>query len=238
MKTGKLWEKVVILSLVLMSPYTYATNITFDSNGIIGPSDEYWNVTIQDTPPDHTIVDMTGGFVDSIGLLDESTLNISNGDVSTINTYESSRVNAFGGSIHSLDARDTSTINIYSSVQVDSVSTYASGVINMQGGIVDHIGIGASGVLNLSGGSIITRISTVDFGIVNVYGYGLGKTNTGGGYGYGYIYGSWESTNAFTVDFGNSDTYSSVILHEIPEPSTLMFVIGGSLLFRMKVKKL
>ena len=229
-KTG---EMAVIVILFIMSVRTYAINITFDYSGTIGPGDEYGNVTIQDTPPDHTIVDMTGGLVDSIGAFDESILNISGGDVSTINAYESSNVNVFGGNTDSLGVWGTGAVNVWGSAYVDVLDTRESGISTISGGTVDRAGVLGFGTINLSGGLVSRALWAGDSGVINVYGYELNKIDIGGGYDYGFAHGKWQDGTNFNIDFGSAETFSHVVL--VPEPTTcLLLGIGGFLLKEIK----
>jgi len=200
------------------------------SDAEIHEGDEYWNVGVYDTPPDHTTLDMYGGLVDGIVAFDESTVNISGGYISTLRSAESSIVNAFGGTIGSLEAWDTGTVNVWGDADVDSLGARESGAVNMSGGVVDHIGAREFGTLNLSGGLVSDRLWAGDSTIVNIYGYDLVKTGSGGTYGYGQVYGFWPNDIAFTIDLSGPETYSHIVL--IPEPATILLIFAGSLFLR------
>ena len=202
------------------------------SDAEIHDSDEYWNVSVFDTPPDHTTLDMFGGSVDSMAAFDESTVNISGGYVSTLNSYELSTVNAFGGFVHSLWAYDTGTANVWGDVGMISLGARESGVVNMSGGTTQHLGAGESGTVNVYGGLVNSGLNAWDFGAVNIFGYDLVKTSTGGHYGYGQVYGFFIDDTAFTIDFSTLETYSHVNL--VPEPSSLILLGLGGLMIKRK----
>jgi len=204
----------------------------FYEDGTIGPGDEYWNVGVYDTPPDHTTINMLGGIVDSIGAYDESTVNISGGYVSTIGAFDFSSVNVFGGSVYSLAAYETGIVNVSDSADVFSLLAREYGVVNMSGGTVDHIDAFEFGTVNLSGGLVYDGLWAGDSGIINIYGYDLEKFSSGGKYGDGFVSGVWQNDVAFNLDFYGSGTYSRVAL--IPEPTTLALVMAGVLFLRKR----
>ena len=70
--------------------------------------------------------------------------------------------------------------------------------------------------------------------LINVYGYNLGKSAAGGEFGNGFVWGEWQSGVAFNFDFYGTDTHSHVILHEIPEPATILLLGFGGLLLRKR----
>ena len=205
------------------------------SDAEIHDGDEYSNVSVFDTPPEHTTLDMFGGLVDGIEAFDESTINISGGYVSTLNSFEFSTVNAFGGAIGGLYAYDTGTVNVWGDGNVLSLlSRGDSSVVSMWGGEVWHIAALEFGTVNLSGGLVTDSLGVIDSGIINIYGYGLIKEPTGGKYGYGFVSGYWTDSTPFSIDLNGADTYSRVML--IPEPSTLLLIFAGGLLLRSKAK--
>ena len=204
----------------------------FYEDGTIDPGDEYWNVGVYDTPPDHTTVDMLGGLVDSISAHNESIVNLSGGSVSTLSAFDSCTINAFGGSVYTLWAYDTGTVNVWGDADVVVLDTRETGTVNIIGGTVDRAGTLDFGTINLSGGLVLDGLWAGDSGIINIYGFDLAKEISGGGYGYGFVSGKWTNGTMFNIDFGWSPTYSRVVLHEIPEPTTLVIVMAGVLFLR------
>lgn len=204
----------------------------FYSDGVIEDGDEYWNVGVYDTPPEHTTVDMTGGWVDSMATFDESTVNISGGEVWSIYAAEYSTVNVLGGSVLGLESWDNSLVHILNGAEVDGSRVRGSGTLNMTGGTVDHLGAIESGTINLYGGTILDRLYVTDPGTVYVFGYDLVKTPSGGTYGYGQVYGFWSNGLGFLINLNGEDTYTRVNL--IPEPGTLLLFGVASLFVRRR----
>jgi hypothetical protein len=216
---------ITILSAVMLFVFgqVKATNIDFYSDGVIQDGDEYWNVGVYDTPPNHTTVDMTGGSVDSLATFDESTFNISGGIVNTLYAAESSTVNAFGGTIGSLEAWGIGSVNVWGSVYVDVLDIREYGISTISGGTVDRAGVLGFGTINLSGGLVSRALWAGESGVVNVYGYDLNKIDSGGVYGYGFVHGKWQNGTNFNINFGSAETFSRVVL--VPEPSALLLFL-------------
>jgi hypothetical protein len=206
----------------------------FYDDGTIQEGDEYANVRVFDTPPDHTTVDMLGGIVDSISAHDESTVNLSGGSVNTLSAFNSSTINAFGGFAYTLWAYDMGTANVSDSADVFSLVAREYGVVNMSGGVVDHLGPIEFGTVNLSGGFVSDSLASDSSGVINVFGYNLNKVPTGGKYGFGFVAGQWEDSTAFSIDLMESPTFSRVTLHEIPEPTMFAIIITGVLFLRKR----
>lgn len=242
---------VVILCFTASQIYAVPIDKIFTRDGVIGVGDEYANVYIYDTPPDRTTVNMSGGSAYNILTYDssilnvnggtsevyarnESTVNIGDGVVYTLDSYDFSMVNIFGGQTYHVTAYNTGTVNVLDNATLDTLFAHNFGVVNMSGGKTSRIGATEFSTVNLSGGLVTDDLAAGDSGIINVYGYYLDKSATGGKFGNGFVWGEWESGVPFNFDFYGTDTYSQVILHEIPEPSTFTLIIAGSLLFRKR----
>lgn len=118
-----LWGCVGIIAVAFTGTWAHATTIAFYSDGVIQEGDFYDIVEVHDTPPGHTTVDMTGGWVGYPGMstFDTSVVNISAGGVGFLQTNDSSAVNISGGWVGhpmaggetTISAHDHSTINVY-----------------------------------------------------------------------------------------------------------------------------
>jgi len=107
-------------------------------NATIFPGEEYEDVSVFDTPPEHTIVDMLGGGLLTLSTYDFSTTNIHGGEITLgIDTYDSSAVNIYDGTItaHFLGVRDSSTLNIYGGNLdvINSPTFYETSTVNIYG---------------------------------------------------------------------------------------------------------
>jgi hypothetical protein len=223
---------------------------TFTSDGTIKTGDSWWGVDIYDTAPNHTTVDMTGGFIvdDGIRVHNAATFNFSGGrpggilarDYSTVNLTDGvsaasvinhATVNISGNaSVVMATSGGSGIFNVYGGNISNGVLVYATGVVNVYGGIIDYLSGSDSSVFNLRGGLITSYLAAGSSAAINVFGYDLAKTNAGGTYGYGQITGFWQDGSQFTLDLNYSGTYSAVNL--IPEPTTFLLLGVGTFLLR------
>jgi len=245
---------LTILAVILFAGnalYAVPVDKIFTSDGVIREGDEYARVLIYDTPPHRTTVGMFGGSAYTIFAYDssilnktggttevysynESTINVGGGTIYTLNSYDSSNINIFGGQTYHVTVYDTGTVNILDNTNLYTLFAEDSGVVNMSSGIVGRIGAGEFGVVNMSGGLVRDDLAAGDSSVINVYGYNLAKFPTGGKIGDGFVLGEWENGITFNFYFYGSNTYSHIILHEIPEPATILLIVIGSIVLRRR----
>jgi len=130
----------IMLAVLVFSIGNVQAAIDWDiySDATIYPGEEYEDVSVFDTPPEHTIVDMLGGALSTLSTYDFSTTNIHGGEISWgIDTYDSSTVNIYDGTItaHFLGVRNTSTLNIYGGNLdvINSPTFYETSTVNIYG---------------------------------------------------------------------------------------------------------
>jgi hypothetical protein len=206
---------VTFLICLLVGQYARAAeNKDFYSIGTIITGQTWYNVGIYDTTPAHTTVTMTGGLVHSLSAYDSSSLIMS------------------GGHIDFLDASANSTLTLSATATVGTTHILGSGVFNMIGGTIAEFSAIQQAVVNLRGGGIMDMLISRDSSFVNVFGTNLAKTSSGGPFGYGRITGLWQDNSPFTINLGDSGTYSHVNLVTIPEPVTLLLFGAGIPLVR------
>lgn len=205
-------------------------NKDFYSDGNI-VSGEQWNVVnIYDTPPNHTTVDMSGGYVDNLIPNNFSTFNMTGGNISTLFAFDNSTSNLLGGSVYALNARGASVVNLSETINVFALDASGSTSINITDGMVNTLIASDHGIIKLYGGAVTDYLFAVNFSEVDIFGYDLVKTNTGGRYGYGQVYGFFNDRSVFSIDLSDAETYSHVYL--IPEPATFVLLLVGAGLIR------
>ena len=108
---------LTVLGLALsLAGRTQGVDIDFYSDATIDNGDVYDVVSVYDTPPDFTTVDMLGGSIQSFHTYDSSIANMHDGEIGWgILSLNSSTVNLYAGTINleSLFVIDSSTLNIY-----------------------------------------------------------------------------------------------------------------------------
>ena len=112
----------VIALICLFVATAQAEMITiFDSNATIGSGDSYDTVIVKG---DGTIVDMTGGDVNNLIVMNAATFNMSGGNIGLesskpLKSYDSSMINLSGGQIYSLHSFEESMIYIHGDANID-----------------------------------------------------------------------------------------------------------------------
>lgn len=251
MKAKSLSIIVAVILFTASGLYAGLEDKIFSSDGIIREGDEYDDVFIYDTPPDRTTVSMFGGRVSFMQSYDssifnmfggtteacaynQSTFNVGGGTIYTLNLYDSSSANIFGGRTNGVTAYGTGTVNVLDNANLYALFARDSGVINMTGGLTRRIAVVEFGTVNLLGGLVSDKLGAGDSGIINVYGYELSKFPSGGHYGFGFVSGEWADRTAFNIDLSGADTYSRIILYEIPELATVLLIAIGSMSLRKR----
>jgi hypothetical protein len=209
-----------------------AENKDFYSDGQILAGEEWEQVGIYDTPPNHTTVDMLGGLVSSLGSFNASTLNIYGGQVNGNWVGDYSTVNVFGGSLRFVGGHGNATINVYDGTIGNGIAFEDYVVVNIKGGTIGSVGASNYSIVNLSGGFLSDSLYLDHMSIANIYGHNLAKTNYGGLYNVGQVSGVWETGTSFTIDLSGSETYSHINL--IPEPMTFLLIGFGVFLARKR----
>jgi hypothetical protein len=229
-KGAKMKTKLSIILTILLFTATHLHAVPVDkiftSSGQILPGEEWGNVYIYNND---TIVDMLGGFVDSMATFNASTLNVTGGTVSTLDTLEFSIANISGGYVHGASALDHAVVNFSDNANAVTIGAIGFGTLNMIGGTADNVGANESGTLNLYGGIIEDSLGASRSAVINIYGYGFNYDPTAGSFDGGQLTGFWLDGTPFTTDLYGTETYSHI--NFIPEPMTfLLFAIGGLLL--------
>jgi len=231
----KIMKKSMMLVAVVMLLLTFevqAIDVDFYSDATIQDGDLYDLVRLYDTPPDHTTVDMTGGFVHNLWSYDSSIINMTDGEILTLETRSTSNANISGGNVRSVFTWDHTTTNLYNGGSVFSLGAGVSGTINMMGGNTEYLRAGDFSIVNLFGGTVNIYLNAWDSAIVNIYGYGFDYDPISGNWNGGQLMGFWLDDTPFIIDLAGSGTYSHINL--IPEPGSLILCALGALLVRRK----
>ena len=146
---------------------------------------------------------------------------------------DTTTVDMFGGKA-TFQSYDKSTINISGGI-VTEVYPRDDSTINFTGATCTNVEVGG-GTFNISGGQILGQIYAPTNGsVVNIYGYGFEYD--------GQLTGFWSDGTPFGIAFretvpggGNAYSYDKVVLHEIPEPATLLLLGLGIVMGSVKRK--
>jgi hypothetical protein len=242
---------ILVVGLLLGASVGQASlNWDVYGDAAIDDGDFYNVVSVYETPPDHTTLNMLGGLVDLMQVHDSSTVNVSGGEISSlfaegistvsvsggevgkITAYASATVNVSGGRAGLVNSSGWATINFSGGAAPGLVRVAQHTMLNITGGSMRKLALYDSVILNLGAGVIPEGIIGVGFdGVVNVYGHDLAKTSSGGQYGHGQVSGFYPDGSAFIVDLGR-DLYSHVNL--IPEPGTLLLLGLGVVIARAR----
>lgn len=165
---------------------------------------------------------------------------IESGDYGTVNIYDS------------LDTIPVQTTVTMTGGEIDYCHVYNTAILNFEGGdifvVISHddsnVTVDATTLptvfelyddskVHLHNGFNTPNIQIFDNAELHVYGYGFEYdptiTGTNG------ISGFWENGEAFSIGLrqpSDYDPYTQIILHEIPEPTTLLLFTFGGLFLR------
>jgi hypothetical protein len=158
--------------------------------------------------------------------------------------HNGSTLDMYGGTIGGLFMFDDfvspdNVLNLYAG-SIASLNI-AGGELNVFGGSIVYFGAGYGKGANLYGGNITAMESVA--APIHVYGYDFQYIDNPGPIGLngGQLVGYWEDHSPFSIECydstGNSTYYDHVILHEIPDPATLLLLALGAVLVRRKREK-
>jgi len=223
---------VLMISSVLLAavPAVGAPNWAIYADATIEDGDEYHIIEVYDSltaPPVQTTVTMTGGLV------------------TALSAYETSIVNISGGSFaNGVGSFDYSSIYFSGTAYSPGLGVYEYGTGWVSGGSIGFLEARDSGTVNLTGVSIAEYVLATgsDSLAINIYGTDFFYDSLAGNYGGGRLSGNWPGGTAFSIDFYATDapggapvdSYSYVVLHIVPEPSTFALLGTGGLFLKKR----
>lgn len=159
-----------------------------------------------------------------------------NGNESWIYAYDQSMLTADSGSdIAWLNAYDDSIINV-KSAEISWLYGYDNSIINISAGDISWLKLYSQSEANISYLDDLSWLLVNDESVVNIYGTSFSYSN-------GRLSGTWENGSAFSfwaleesnLTSGNIRDIlpDNIVLHSVPEPSSLaLLVLGLGLLIR------
>jgi hypothetical protein len=142
-------SEIILMITAVVPCFTcqlHAGNIEFRRDAIIRPGEVYDIVSVYDTPPDTSTVNMFGGSVNGVQSYDSSIVNIHDGQVwGSIIARDFSTVNIHGGSLHLeyFAVSGLGTLNIYAGdVRIGNSPIFSdSSSVNIYGYGFDYDGV-------------------------------------------------------------------------------------------------
>jgi len=199
---------VCFLSILVIAASAFSEDITFYSDGTVHSGDLYEHVYVLDTPPEETVVEITGGQVTNFILYHANEARMAGGNIDVLSAYDQSRVIINGG-------------------RVENVFLYNGSGGDITGGETGVLSSYGASELNISGGLVTEWLFATDTSVVTFDGINLEAQPFGGKWGWGYVTGNWHDSTPFTVDLFDQETHGHIVL--IPEPATLSLLAFGSI---------
>jgi hypothetical protein len=203
---------------------------------VISEGDDYDYLTIHDGENGATTVDMIGGYVYGLFVVDSARFTMTGGEITDLYAENSSTVTFSGGKLGDLMSYDTAEVNIEGGVIANGFQSEGNSVINVTGGDLSYCVCAlASSTMNLRGGTFNDYLVALQESVVSVFGYDLEYDAAslypnpwGEGYwGGGKITGKWADGSEFAINLvdnwghGGDITFDHVVLHELPEPRVI-----------------
>lgn len=167
-----------------------------------------------------TMTHSTGG---GLTLNDNAIGEIINGNLVSITVNNNSKLDAYGGSF--------------------DLSFFGDTMTNIYGGQINFLGVDQRFLfplsppdhsrINVYGGALLGRVNLIQNESVQIYGRSFNYDPLGGYYDSrlnrydGLLTGVWADGTNFSIDVYNQSSYNRFVLHEIPEPCSLLLLVAG-----------
>jgi hypothetical protein len=170
----------------------------------------------------------------------DGTINAGTANTS-VYTWNNASVTMAGGTIVSLDEFNSSRVDIQAGTISQGTSLWNQSQMTFSGGNLNlFLETHDFAAADLKGGQLNGWLYAADTSIINIYGYGFNYNPLAGTKNGGLLTGSWANGQAFGLNLldnlqTNTITYQHIILHEIPEPASLLLLaMGGRLIIRKR----
>jgi hypothetical protein len=108
-------------------------------------------------------------------------------------------------------------------------------IVNIYGGTFGTLGLLDSSTMNLYGGQINTVLGSSAASTLNVFGTHFSILT---GDPHASLSGTWENGSDFSFIFYRMpEIPDNVVLHEIPEPATVLLLLSGILINRIRIQR-
>ena len=170
----------------------------------------------------------------SDGVIDAGTPN------SSVYTWNIANINMTGGTILSLDEFNSSRVNIQAGLISQGTSLWNQSQLSLTSGQIGlFLEVHDSAVADLRGGILEGWLYAADDSVVNIYGDGFNYDPLAGTKNGGLLTGFWASGQTFSLNLldnleTETITYEHVVLHEIPEPASLLLLGLGVIFLRRR----
>lgn len=116
-----------------------------------------------------SIINVSGGSINTLTALNNSTVNVTGGTVSNLFAYNSSTVNLTGGNITTaLNGYNSSVINVKPGSTSKDINIYNNSTVNVTGGTIANLKSSNNGILNVSSGTITGNLNARDNGRITM----------------------------------------------------------------------